>query len=176
MTIAPIDLVMIVLLVFEFHEKPSPSRLAVTLWMAARRETKEVIRKGEHVGYYLTFLDRLGEAVLNTGGGKDAQSGDGRRPASRAATDGRLHTDVPILASVLCTVGGAPVAPYAHSDHAQALRRSSRCSPLSRIRSRPRTRTAWRRYERRRPLFRTDSPSSSRNLVRIEDWYCVIGK
>ncbi|KAH9062537.1 hypothetical protein EDB83DRAFT_2552030 [Lactarius deliciosus] len=78
-TIAPIDLVMMVLLVFEFHEKLSSSRLADALHalrMAARRETKDLMWKGEHMSYYLVFLDRLerlGEAAMNTGGGKDAQ-------------------------------------------------------------------------------------------------------
>ena len=69
-TIAPIDLVMMALLVFEFHEKLSPSRLADALHglrMAARKETKDLMWKGEHMGYYLVFLDRLerqGEAAL----------------------------------------------------------------------------------------------------------------
>jgi len=69
-TIAPIDLVMMVVLVFEFHEKLSPTRLADALQglrMAARKETKDLMWKGEHMGYYLVFLDRLerqGEAAL----------------------------------------------------------------------------------------------------------------
>ncbi|KAH9054858.1 hypothetical protein EDB87DRAFT_1644608 [Lactarius vividus] len=68
-TIAPIDLVMMVLLVFEFHDKLSSSRLADALHalrMAARKETKDLMWKGEHMGYYLVFLDRLerlGEAA-----------------------------------------------------------------------------------------------------------------
>ncbi|KAH9172506.1 hypothetical protein EDB89DRAFT_1906002 [Lactarius sanguifluus] len=44
--------------------------------MAARRETKDLMWKGEHMSYYLVFLDRLerlGEAAMNTGGGKDGQ-------------------------------------------------------------------------------------------------------
>ncbi|KAH9011616.1 hypothetical protein EDB84DRAFT_1007766 [Lactarius hengduanensis] len=66
-TIAPIDLVMVVL---------SSSRLVGALRMAARWETKDLMWKGEHMGYYLVFLDRLerlGEVALNTGGGKDAR-------------------------------------------------------------------------------------------------------
>ncbi|KAF8263209.1 hypothetical protein EI94DRAFT_609661 [Lactarius quietus] len=78
-TIAPIDLVMMVLLVFEFHEKLPPPRLADALQalrMAARKETKDLMWKGEHMGYYLVFLDRLerlGEAALNSGVGKDGR-------------------------------------------------------------------------------------------------------
>ncbi|KAH9159339.1 hypothetical protein EDB89DRAFT_2050944, partial [Lactarius sanguifluus] len=78
-TIAPIDLVMVVLLVFDFHEKLSSSRLADALHaprMAVCRETKDLMWKGEHMSYYLVFLDRLerlGEAAMNTGDGKDAQ-------------------------------------------------------------------------------------------------------
>ena len=76
-TIAPIDLVMMVLLVFEFHEKLPASQLADALRalrMAARKETKDLMWKAEHMGYYLVFLDRLvwfGEAALNSGSGKD---------------------------------------------------------------------------------------------------------
>ena len=78
-TIAPIDLVMMVLLVFEFHEKLPASQLADALRalrMAARKETKDLMWKAEaeHMGYYLVFLDRLvwfGEAALNPGSGKD---------------------------------------------------------------------------------------------------------
>jgi hypothetical protein len=74
-TIAPIDLVIMALLVFEFHDKLSPARLADALHglrMAARKETKDLMWKGEHMGFCLVFLDRLeklGEAAL---GGKDA--------------------------------------------------------------------------------------------------------
>ena len=77
-TIAPIDLVMMVLLVFEFHEKLPAPRLADALRalrMAARKETKDLMWKTEHMGFYLVFLDRLerlGEAALNSGSGKDA--------------------------------------------------------------------------------------------------------
>ena len=77
-TIAPIDLVMMVLLVFEFHEKLPAPRLADTphaLHMAVRKETKDLMWKTEHTGFYLVFLDRLerlGEAALNSGSGKDA--------------------------------------------------------------------------------------------------------
>jgi hypothetical protein len=69
-TIAPIDLVMMVLLVFEFQEKMSGSRLADALHalrMAARKETKDLMWKSEHMGHYLVFLDRLerlGEGAL----------------------------------------------------------------------------------------------------------------
>ena len=136
-TIAPIDLVMMVLLVFEFHEKLPASRLADALHalrMAARRETKDLMWKGEHMGYYLVFLDRLerlGEAAMNSGGGKDAMDVDPPPkhvdpppPPKRQRTGGtlpltlqqgslahslsqrnRLHADVPILASVLYTIG-----------------------------------------------------------------------
>ncbi|KAH9019891.1 hypothetical protein EDB85DRAFT_2196018 [Lactarius pseudohatsudake] len=98
-TIVPIDLAMMVLLVFEFHEK---------------LETKDLMWKGEHMGYYLIFFDhleRLGEASPNTGGGKDAQL---RWTSTRlpSGSDGRLHTDDPILASFLRTVGGC--APTEH--------------------------------------------------------------
>ena len=78
-TIAPIDLVMMTLLVFEFHEKLLPPRLADALHalrMAARKETKDLLWKCEHMGYYLVFLDRLkrpGEVALNSGVGKDAE-------------------------------------------------------------------------------------------------------
>ncbi|KAI0275834.1 hypothetical protein BGY98DRAFT_1098601 [Russula aff. rugulosa BPL654] len=69
-TIAPIDLVMMVLLVFEFQEKLSASRLADALHalrMAARKETKDLMWKSEHMGHYAVFLDRLerlGEGAL----------------------------------------------------------------------------------------------------------------
>ena len=69
-TIAPIDLVMMVLLVFEFQEKLSVLRLADALHalrMAARKETKDLMWKSEHMGHYLVFLDRLvrlGEGAL----------------------------------------------------------------------------------------------------------------
>src|SRR6266478_5040347 len=72
-TIAPIDLVMMVLLVFEFQEKLSAARLADalrTLRMAARNETKDLMWKSEHMGHYLVFLDRLerlGEGALGPG-------------------------------------------------------------------------------------------------------------
>ena len=77
-TIAPIDFVMIILLAFEFQEKLLAPQLADApraLPMAARKETKDLIWKAEHMGYYLVFLDRLvwlGEAALNSGSGKDA--------------------------------------------------------------------------------------------------------
>ena len=73
-TIAPIDLVMMVLLIFEFQEKLSGSRLADALHalrMAARNETKDLMWKSEHMGHYLVFLDRLerlGEDALGPSG------------------------------------------------------------------------------------------------------------
>ena len=85
-TIAPIDLVMMVLLVFEFQEKLSASRLAVALHalrMAARKETKDLMWKSEHMNYYLIFLDRLeslGEGALG--------------PSSASANDAPVTNDV----------------------------------------------------------------------------------
>ena len=137
-TIAPIDLVMMTLLVFEFHEKLSPPRLADALHalrMAARKETKDLMWKGEHMGFYLVFLDRLerlGEGALNSGGGKDSDVAmDVDPPSKRQRTggmyrtsqhnlehnrsltlDARLHTDVRILPSVVCAT--APTE-YKHS-------------------------------------------------------------
>jgi len=61
-TIAPIDLVAMVLLVFEFQEKLSASQLADALHalrMAAREKTKDLMWKSEHMTYYLIFLNRL---------------------------------------------------------------------------------------------------------------------
>ncbi|KAH9033794.1 hypothetical protein EDB85DRAFT_2144749 [Lactarius pseudohatsudake] len=110
-TIAPIDLVMMVLLVFEFHEKLSPSRLADALHalrMAARRETKDLMWKGEHMSYYLVFLDhlyRLGEAAMNTGGGKDAQM-DVDPPPKRQRTGDYTPTS---LSSLVSSVPSAAV-------------------------------------------------------------------
>ncbi|KAH8995990.1 hypothetical protein EDB92DRAFT_2112744 [Lactarius akahatsu] len=110
-TIAPIDLVMMVLLVFEFHEKLSPSRLADALHalrMAARRETKDLMWKGEHMSYYLVFLDRLerlGEAAMNTGGGKDAQM-DVDPPPKRQRTGDYTPTS---LSSPVSSVPSAAV-------------------------------------------------------------------
>ena len=72
-TIASIDPVMMDI-VFEFHETLPASRLADALRMAARKETKDLMWKTEHTGFYLVFLDRLerlGEAALNSGSGKD---------------------------------------------------------------------------------------------------------
>ena len=77
-TIAPIDLVMMVLLVFEFHEKLPAPRLVDALralCMAAHKETKDLMWKTEHMGFYLVFLDRLerfGKVALNSRSGKDA--------------------------------------------------------------------------------------------------------
>jgi len=60
--IAPIDLVMMVLLVFEFQDKLLASHLADVLHalrMEARDKTKDLVWKSKHMGYYLVFLDRL---------------------------------------------------------------------------------------------------------------------
>ncbi|KAI9510348.1 hypothetical protein F5148DRAFT_1180214 [Russula earlei] len=76
-TIAPIDLVMMILLVFEFQDKFSTPRLADALHdlrMAARKETKDLMWKSDHMGYYLVFLDRLekqGEAALSMSSTQD---------------------------------------------------------------------------------------------------------
>jgi len=74
-TIAPIDLVMMVLLVFEFRDK-----------------TKDLMRKSKHMGYYLVFLDRLerlGEAALSPSNDKDAPVlMDLDPPAKRQRTGG----------------------------------------------------------------------------------------
>ena len=76
-TIAPIDLVMMVLLVFEFQDKLSATRLADALRalrMSARKETKDLMWKSEHMGYYVVFLDhleRLGESVLGSSSAQD---------------------------------------------------------------------------------------------------------
>ncbi|KAI0292356.1 hypothetical protein B0F90DRAFT_1770838 [Multifurca ochricompacta] len=93
-TIAPIDLVMMVLLVFEFHEKLPAIRLPDALHalrMAARNETKDLMWKTEHLGYYVVFLERLerlGEAVLNTSSDLSAQVlMDVDPPAKRQRTD-----------------------------------------------------------------------------------------
>ena len=73
-TIASVDPVTMVL-VFEFHETLPASRLADALRMAARKETKDLMWKTEHMGFYLVFLDhleRLDEAALNSRSGKNA--------------------------------------------------------------------------------------------------------
>jgi hypothetical protein len=96
-TIAPIDLVMMVLLVFEFQDKLSVSRLAdaiKALRMAARNETKDLMWKSEHMGYYLVFLGRLqevGESTLAPSSAKDASvpmDVDVDSPAKRQRTGG----------------------------------------------------------------------------------------
>jgi len=94
-TIAPIDLVMMVLLVFEFQDKLSVSRLADALHalrMAARDKTKDLMWKSEHMGHYLVFLDRLeriGEAALSPSNAKDAPVPmDVDPPAKRQRTGG----------------------------------------------------------------------------------------
>ena len=77
--IAPIDLMMMMLLVIEFDETLSPPQLADTLHalqMAERKETKDLMWQGKHMGFYLVFLDRpkcLGEAAVNPGGRKDSE-------------------------------------------------------------------------------------------------------
>ena len=71
---------MMILLVFEFHDKLPAPRLADALHalrMAARKETKGLMWKTEHIDFYLVFLDRLerrGEAALNSGSGKDVRT------------------------------------------------------------------------------------------------------
>jgi hypothetical protein len=94
-TIAPIDLVMMVLLVFEFQDKLSRSQLADALRalrMSARKETKDLMWKSEHMGYYLVFLDRLerlGEGALGSNASRDDQVPmDVDPPAKRQRTDG----------------------------------------------------------------------------------------
>ena len=94
-TIAPIDLVMMVLLVFEFQDKLSASRLADALHalrMAARKETKDLMWKSEHMGHYLVFLDRLerlGEGALGQSSARDGPVPmDVDPPAKRQRTGG----------------------------------------------------------------------------------------
>ena len=96
-TIAPIDLVMMVLLVFEFQDKFSASRLADALHalrMAARTETKDLMWKSEHMGFYLVFLDRLqklGEGALGPSSSSTKEGPapmDVDPPAKRQRTDG----------------------------------------------------------------------------------------
>jgi hypothetical protein len=94
-TIAPIDLVMMVLLAFEFQDKLSASRLADALHalrMAARDKTKDLMWKSEHMGHYLIFLDRLerlGEAALSPSNAKDSPVPmDVDPPAKRQRTGG----------------------------------------------------------------------------------------
>jgi hypothetical protein len=96
-TIAPIDLVMMVLLVFEFQDKLSRTHLADALRalrMSARKETKDLMWKSEHMGYYLVFLDRLerlGEGALGPNGTRDDQVPMHiDPPAKRQRMDGAL--------------------------------------------------------------------------------------
>ncbi|KAN0114200.1 Protein of unknown function DUF262 domain containing protein [Russula decolorans] len=125
-TIAPIDLVMMVLLVFEFQEKLSGSRLADALHalrMAARKETKDLMWKSEHMGHYLVFLDRLerlGEGAL--GLSSDAPVAmDVDPPAKRQRTGDyssspaqprRVSINIPLAAleSMLTTLASRPSA------------------------------------------------------------------
>ncbi|KAI0245517.1 hypothetical protein BJV78DRAFT_1365328 [Lactifluus subvellereus] len=78
-TIAPIDLVMMVLLVFGFQDKLSASWVADALRalrMSARKETNDLMCKSEYMGYYVVFLghlERMGEAVLGSSSAQDAQ-------------------------------------------------------------------------------------------------------
>jgi hypothetical protein len=96
-TIAPIDLVMMVLLVFEFQEKLSAARLPDALHalrMSARNETKDLMWKSEHMSHYLVFLDRLerlGEGALGLSSANDAPVSidvDVPPPAKRQRTSG----------------------------------------------------------------------------------------
>jgi hypothetical protein len=87
--------VMMVLLVFEFQDKLSASRLADALHglrMAARNETKDLMWKSEHMGHYLVFLDRLerlGEGALGPSSSNDASVPmDVDPPAKRQRTGG----------------------------------------------------------------------------------------
>ena len=106
-TIAPIDLVMMVLLVFEFQDKLPASRLPDALHalrMAARKETKDLMWKSEHMSYYLVFLDRLerlGEAALDSSSTKDTVPPDVDPPAKRQKTGG-MHCFCSLMASVNC--------------------------------------------------------------------------
>jgi hypothetical protein len=86
---------MMVLLVFEFQDKLSASRLADALHalrMAARKETKDLMWKSEHMGHYLVFLDRLerlGEGALGPSSGNNGSVPmDVDPPAKRQRTDG----------------------------------------------------------------------------------------
>jgi len=72
--IAPINLVMMVLLVFEFQDKLLASHLADALHALcteARDKTKDLVWKSKHMGYYLVFLDQLerlgGAGFLSSG-------------------------------------------------------------------------------------------------------------
>jgi len=127
-TIAPIDLVMMALLVYEFHEKLPASRLADALHslrMAARRETKDLMWKSEHLGYYLVFLDRLerlGEAALNPGGGKDAQVAMDVDPPPKRQRTG----DYTSLSSPVSSVPPASAAQSSRSTNPQRASGSSK--------------------------------------------------
>ncbi|KAH9987054.1 hypothetical protein BJV77DRAFT_1027262 [Russula vinacea] len=101
-TIAPIDLVMMVLLVFEFQDKLSALRLADALHalrMAARKETKDLMWKSEHMGHYLVFLDRLerlGEGALGPSSGNNGLVPmDVDPPAKRQRTDDYSPASLP---------------------------------------------------------------------------------
>ncbi len=52
-------LLLVVLLVFKFHEKLPASRLADAARAShgSAQETKDLMRKSEHMGFYLAFLD-----------------------------------------------------------------------------------------------------------------------
>lgn len=89
--IAQIDLVMIFPLIFESHEKLPASRQADALHelrIVARRERKDMMRKSEHIGNYLVFLDRLERLGEGAGGGKVAQVAMDVDPPPKKRTGG----------------------------------------------------------------------------------------
>ncbi len=125
-TIVQIDLVMMILLVFELHETLPALQLVDalhTLRLAVRRETKDLTWKSEHMGYNLVFLVRLerqGEAALNPGGGKDAQvTMDVDPPPKRQRTGGTYRHYQPLAHS----------HPYSTTDYTP----TSLSSPVSSV-------------------------------------------
>ncbi|KAH9957584.1 hypothetical protein BC827DRAFT_1224453 [Russula dissimulans] len=126
-TIAPIDLVMMVLLVFEFQDKLSVARLADALHAlraAARKETKDLMWKSEHMGHYLVFLDRLerlGEAALGQSSARDGPVPmDVDPPAKRQRTGDYSPAQQPFItrpqsqapnSPARTSAAGTPVAP-----------------------------------------------------------------
>ncbi|KAI0246808.1 hypothetical protein BJV78DRAFT_1286041 [Lactifluus subvellereus] len=101
-TIAPIDLVMMVLLVFEFQDKLSASRVADALRalrISARKESKDLMWKSEHIGHDVVFLDhleRLGEAVPGSSSAQDAHVPmDVDPPAKRQRTGAQSQPPPP---------------------------------------------------------------------------------
>ena len=132
-TIAPIDLVMMVLLVFEFQEKLSASRLADALHalrMAARKETKDLMWKSEHMGHYVVFLDRLerlGEGALGPSGAAADDAPvvmDVEPPPKRQRTGGMLFHAV--RGDIHCSAHGTLVdySSMSQSSPAQPQRAS----------------------------------------------------